>query len=176
MERGVHRSAHSPDRGSGCNKANLLAVISIGILQTSSGILPTFSGECWNISTNNKEKVRRYGVGYLTSLMKIPWTDRKTNEEVLQFAGVQRSFDENDQKRQMKFLGQTSRKSGIEKLVLCGNIEGRRSRGRERNLYIDSLTTFATKQQITNTELIHLTENRENWRALIINASTRSDT
>ena len=108
--------------------------------------------------------------------MKIPWMDRKTNEEVLQFAGVQRSFDENDQKRQMKFLGQTSRKSGIEKLVLCGNIEGRRSRGRERNLYIDSLTTFATKQQITNTELIHLTENRENWRTLIINASTRSDT
>ena len=69
--------------------------------------------------------------------------DRKINEEVLQLAGVQRSLLKTIRKRQMKFLGHISRKSGIEKLVLCGNIEGRRSRGRQRKLFMDSRKTFA---------------------------------
>ena len=76
----------------------------------------------------------------------------------------------------MKFLGHISRESGINKLVLCGKIEGRRSKGRQRKLYIDGLNIFSTKQQMTDTELIHLTDNREIWRTLIITACARSHT
>ena len=41
---------------------------------------------------------------------------------------------------------------------------------------MDNLNTFATKQQMTNNELIQLSENREDWRTLIIDACTRPDT
>ena len=68
---------------------------------------------------------------------------KKTNEEVLQLARVQRSLIETIRIRQMKFLGHISRKDGLEKLVLCGKIKGKRCRGRQRTKYIDSLNNFA---------------------------------
>ena len=71
-----------------------------------------------------------------------------------QLADVQRSLIKTIRKWQMKFLAYLSRKNGIEKLALYGKIEGRRSRGRQRQLNMDSLNTFATKQQMTNIELI----------------------
>ena len=41
--------------------------------------------------TQNKKSLGATETWYLRRLMKIPWTDRKTNEQLLQLAGVQRS-------------------------------------------------------------------------------------
>ena len=100
--------------------------------------------ERWNISTNSKKKVEATEIRYLRRLMKVPWADRKTNQEVLQFADVQRSLIKRSEKDRGSFLGHLSRKNGIEKLVLCGKIQETRSRGRQGKLYAGCLNTFAT--------------------------------
>ena len=65
-------------------------------------------------------------------MMKIPWTDKVSNEEVLTRAGVQRKVIREMLIRQLKFMGHTldTRKEGLENLALKGKIVGRRSRGR----------------------------------------------
>ena len=126
------------------------------------------------ISTSYIKMFKATEMWYLRKLVKIPLTDRESNEEMLQLASLQRSFVKTIRKRQMTILGHIDKKDGIEKLALCGKIERGRSRGRQKILYIGSLSTFATKQQTT--EVIHLTDNREEWRSLTIIASTRSDT
>ena len=67
--------------------------------------------------------------------------------------------------RQMKFLGHICRKNGIEKQVLCGKIERRRSRGRQRIKYMDSLNKYVNNKSLSNTEIIRKTDNRREWRA-----------
>ena len=82
-------------------------------------------------------------------------------------------MDENDQKKTNEFIGHTSRKNGIEKFVLCGTIKGEEVEADEEKYKWIAQTPL---QQMTNTELIHLTDNRENWRTLIINTCARSNT
>jgi len=57
--------------------------------------------ECWNISINSKKKLEAREMWYLGRLMKIPCTDRKIKEEMLQLADVQRSLMKTIRKRQM---------------------------------------------------------------------------
>ena len=115
--------------------------------------------ECWNMSTNIEKKLETPDMWYLRRLMKIPWTYRRTNEEVLQLDGVQRSLMKTIRKRLMKLLGHISKRMESRNLYFVGKLKGKRSR--QRKLYMGCLNTFATQQQMTNTELIHLTHNRE---------------
>ena len=101
--------------------------------------------ECWNSSTNSKKKLEATEKRHLRRLLKIPWKDRKTNEEALQLAGVKCSLIKTIRERQMNFLGHRSKKNGIEKRVLCRKFERSRSRGSQRKLYINGLNTFRAK-------------------------------
>ena len=75
----------------------------------------------------------------------------------------------------MKFLGNICRKNGIEKQMLCGKVKGRRSRGRQRIKYMDSLNDYVTNKSLRNTELIRKTDNRKEWRAMIVDVCSRPD-
>ena len=55
-----------------------------------------------------------------------------SSEEVLARAGVNRRLIKDNRMRQMCFLGHVLRKGGLENLALTGQIEGKRSRGRQR--------------------------------------------
>jgi len=58
-------------------------------------------------------------------------------------------------------------KNGVEKQVSCGKAQGRRSRGRQTNKYIDSLNYYVTNKLLSYTELVKQTDNRKEWRAMI---------
>ena len=92
--------------------------------------------------------------------MKISWTEKKSNEEVMKLAGYVRSLLNTIRKRQLEFFGHIIRANGIEKRLLCGKICGVRSRGRQRIKYTDSLNKFAKKKQYNTNELIRKADNR----------------
>ena len=56
-----------------------------------------------------------------------------SSEEVLARAGVNRRLIKDIRMRQVRFLGHVLRKGGLENLALTGQIEGKRSRGRQRS-------------------------------------------
>ena len=64
---------------------------------------------------------------FIRRMMKIPWTDKVSNEEVLIRAGVQRKMKREMLIGQLKFMGHITRKEGLENLALTGKIVGRRS-------------------------------------------------
>ena len=101
--------------------------------------------------------------------MKISWTKVKTNAEVMNMASYKRSLINTIRKRQLKFFGHVSRTDGIEKLILSGKICRKKSRGRQRIKFTDSLNKFVTNREGKNTELLRKTENREKWRTMIVN-------
>ena len=132
--------------------------------------------ECWTISNNNKKKLEATAMWFIRRLMGISWKERKTNEEVLKLSGTSRSLMKTVRKRQMEFLGHINRKNGLEKIVLCGKIEGKRSRGRPRTSHIASLNAFAFEKKIPNNQCIKLADNRVEWRTMIADACNRPDT
>ena len=86
----------------------------------------------------------------------------------MKMAGYKRSLLNTIRRRQLKFFGHVNRAGGLEKLLLCGKICGKKSRGKQRIKFTDSLNTFTTNKRGTNNELIRKTENRTEWRAMTV--------
>ena len=66
-------------------------------------------------------------------------------------------------------MGQTNRADGLEKQILSGKICGTKSRERQRIKY--SLNNFVTRKEFPNNELIRRTDDREDWKAMIADAT-----
>ena len=101
-------------------------------------------------------------------MLKVPWTDKVSNNEVLNRANTERSLIKVLYKRQMKFFGHVMRKEKFENLVTTGKIEGKRARGRQRGTFLGAMA-----QKIDNTKMniLRTTENREMWRDMVESAN-----
>ena len=82
-------------------------------------------------------------------MQRIPWTDRKTNDQVLQETNETRRLIREIRRRQSKFLGHVMRTNGLENLMTTGKIEGNRPRGRLRGKYLDGLATWHGRDRNT---------------------------
>ena len=80
-------------------------------------------------------------------MLRISWTEKKPNVNVLREGNVQRSLLKTIRKRQMEFLGHVCRRRGLEFLSLTGKAEGKRDRGKQRITFLDSLCNV-TRQQV----------------------------
>ncbi len=69
----------------------------------------------------------------------IKWSDRVTNEEVLQRVGEVHRLEETIMLRKKQWIGHISRHDGLIKDVLEGRMEGKRSRGRKRIMMMDDI-------------------------------------
>jgi len=125
--------------------------------------------DAWTVNENMKERLKSVEMWFLRRMLRISWTERVTNEEVLRRAGVKRTLMKVIRKRQMQFLGHVMRCKGLENLVLTGKIEGKRSRGRQRQKFITSLNKDLNMGR-SDLELLKLSTDRTGWKTMIANA------
>ena len=105
---------------------------------------------------------------FLMKMLKVSWTEKKTNQEILVKANTRRKLMQTIRKMQLEFFGHIMRKNGLEKLVTTGKVEGRRARGKQRMTFIKSL--LGDMKDITSAvELIQATNDRELWRSMVAN-------
>ena len=89
----------------------------------------------------------------LRRIGNIKWSDRISNESVLQMLKTKRQLLTNIQKRKSKYFGHIKRRKNILTVALEGKIEGRRPRGRPRNTWMTDIkewtgqTAYACTQQ-----------------------------
>src|ERR1700729_3574200 len=101
-------------------------------------------------------------------MLIIPWTARKSNEEILKEAEENRRLITLIRKRQFKFVGHVWRRCGMEQIITTGKIESKRDRGRQREKMLDGLTTWHKNQ--SNVQTLQSAKIRELWRQMISNA------
>ena len=99
-------------------------------------------------------------------MMRIPWTKRKTNGEVLQLVNENRKIMTIIRRRQLQFVGHVTRENGLEKLCIEGKVNGRKGRGRPRLNYMTGLTSLT---EMNSSTLLHKAENRNGFRRLVAN-------
>ena len=93
-----------------------------------------YGSESWTLSRGLINKLNAAEMWFYRRMLRISWTNRITNEEVLRRIGMQRTLVKEIRKRQLNFLGHILRKEKIEHLCLTGKIEGRRARGRQEKV------------------------------------------
>ena len=125
--------------------------------------------EAWTISGQLERTLEATEMWFIRRMLRIPWTARKTNEDVLTEANHNRQLITNIRRRQAKFIGHIMRKGELEHTVTTGKLNGKRARGRQREKIMDNLTTWLGTVRATDT--IIATQNRVKWTSMIAHAS-----
>jgi len=106
----------------------------------------------------------------LTQILRIPWTDRKTNDWVCGTAEVQQNLLQSVERRKMTDFWHAMRKEGecLEKDIIQGTIPGTRRRGRPKTSWISNITS---RTGLGLDQLLQTANNRDVWRKLVHSAT-----
>ena len=122
--------------------------------------------ELWTISSTMQKRLEAFEMWCYRRILRISWTERKTNEEILNMMDIERSLILTIRKRQLTYFGHLSRHNGIQKDILDGRVPGTRARGRQRQKWTDGLQRVTGLQGY---ELRRRAEDREKWRSMVAN-------
>ena len=90
-----------------------------------------YGSECWTISKAMENRLQAAELWFYRRMLRLRWTDRVTNVEVLRRIGQSTLLLKTIRQQQLKFLCHIMRKDGLEKTILTGKIEGNQDRGRQ---------------------------------------------
>ena len=96
--------------------------------------------EAWTISKTDEKKITSFEMKCYRKILRISWTERKTNANVLEQLGLKAPQLLNLMKKQkLSYFGHIKRHNTLEKLFLEGTCEGRRGRGRHRKRWTQDI-------------------------------------
>ncbi|XP_023211077.1 uncharacterized protein LOC111613958 [Centruroides sculpturatus] len=136
--------------------------LKIKILRTMIWSVLTYGCEAWTLTHEMMERINSFEMWCLRKMQRISWTEKITNEEVLDRLGLRRRLLINIQQRKVRYAGHLARGSGgqLLKTVIEGLVEGTRSRGRPRKTWRDNIKDWTGKD-------LREAWNRKTWRGIV---------
>ena len=133
-------------------------------------ILPVlmYGCEAWTINKDMEKRIDALEMWLHRRLMKIPWTEKRANESILNELGKKLTLKSKIRKQQANFFGHAMRRQGLENLITTARVLGKRSRGRPREKILDGVRKWAGEERTV--DLITKTQDRELWRNMVSNA------
>ena len=101
----------------------------------------------------------------LRKILRVSWTATKTNEWILNKAGVRKELLKTIKAKKL-YYGHTMRKQEnfLEKEIMQGTMLGECRRGRPRTAWIDNIKTWTG---LTMEESIRMAEDTDKWRKYV---------
>jgi hypothetical protein len=123
----------------------------------------TYGSESWTVRKNEETRINAFEMKGLRQILRVSWTAKKTNEWVLEKAGVKRELLAAVRRRKLSYYGHVMRKQGdnLGKEIMQGTMPGSRTRGRPRMAWMDNIKSWTHHSM---GELIRKAENRDQWR------------
>ena len=106
------------------------------------------------------KKLEALETWFYRRMLIISWKEKVTNVEVYRRMNTNSSLLIDIVHRQLTFLGHILRKGGLENLVVTGFVDGKRDRGRQREIFLTYLNKIVGKSPLA---LINLAKKRDVW-------------
>lgn len=125
--------------------------------------------EGWTLKASTVNKLEAFEMWLYRRILKVPWTARMTNEEVLRRVNKQRELFEVIKKRKTAYLGHIIRNTKYQflHLLIEGKIEGRRGIGRKKMSWLRNIRQWTGLRDVQS--LIHTARNKEQMENVIAN-------
>ena len=134
--------------------------------------IATYGSETWSIGKAAEKKINSFELRCYRRVLRIPWTDKRTNKSVLeQIGNVPENWLQNTIMRQkLKFFGHIKRHECLERDIYEGLVEGKRGRGRPRRRWSQDITE---RLQTTVANAGRRAQDRDAYRRAVIDATSR---
>ena len=89
--------------------------------------------ESWTIKKIEHQRIDAFELCYWRSLLRVPWTARRSNSSILKEICPEYSLEGKILKLKLQYFGHLmQRNDSLEKTLILGKIESRRRRGQQR--------------------------------------------
>ena len=98
--------------------------------------------EAWTLKKADENKIQAAEMWFYRRLLRIKWTDKRTNQSILDQLQTSYQLLKEINKRKLKYLGHAIRneKSTLMKTAFEGKVEGKGRRGRPYKSYMENIT------------------------------------
>lgn len=100
--------------------------------------------ETWSLKVKSLQRIEAFEMWILRRLLKIPWVEHVTNQQVLQRANTDRQLLDIVKQRKTSYLGHILRgpRYNLLKTILMGKIEGKRGPGRKQHSWLRNIRNW----------------------------------
>ena len=133
-----------------------------------------YGAETWTLNKSSTQRLKAFETWCLRRMLKISWTEKKSNRRVFEMCNTKPQLIENIMKLKLKYAGHVMRHDSQQKSLLEGMVEGKRSPGRQRLTWMDKIKEWSGQRKYS--DCLRAAENRERWRFIIANAHVEQDT
>ena len=102
---------------------------------------------------------------FFRRILKVSWTARRTNRRILRELRCKQTLLKRIREQQCKFFGHHMRKYQLEHLITTAKLDGKRSRGRMRESYLDGMARWVGVER--NVNVLRKVRDRDEWRGMV---------
>ena len=137
----------------------------IKLVQTLIFSIFRYGAETWTIKAADRKRIDAFEMWCWRRMLRIPWTAHRSNESILRELHISNRLSSTCLASIMRFFGHIARRpdNGLERLIVSGNTEGRRSRGRSPTRWTDQIQK-ATGTSFYNS--VNIAQDRCQWREI----------
>ena len=129
----------------------------------------TYGCESWTVRKNEETRLDAFEMKGLRKILRVSWTAKKTNEWVLNKAGVKRELLYTVKAKTLTCHTMSKQGSCPEKEIMQGTVPGARRRGRPCMAWMDNTKTWTG---LSMEESVRMTEDRDKWIKYIHGVAT----
>ena len=103
----------------------------------------TYKCESWTIKKADRQTIEAFELWCWRRLLRVSSTARRSNQSILKEISPENSLEGLMLKLKLQYFDHLMRKTNsLEKTLMLGKIEGRRSRGQQRMRWLDGITNL----------------------------------